>query len=196
MQASDRLIVAEAVPGSLLPRSCPERHVNSDGSFCLGLEPFGCTVDQVDDFWAKLRSYLLCQQFADVRGLWPTGRWLSHGEAAHHQLAAEAAAERAGLARRYREALEFGIGRLAGPLPAGGCSRRPPERRSSRRLALEELVDAEIRRREAEVAFADLYLNWGPRCCRTMRVCPIRDREAAAATSTVPPTYSEDRKWV
>ena len=189
VRATERLTVAEAEPGTLLPRRCPERHVNSDGSFCLGLDPFGCTADQVDDFWAKLRSYLLCQQFADTRGQWPTGRWLSHGDAAHHQLAAEAAAERAGLAARYRKALEFGIGCLAGPLPSESFGTRSLSSKSERRLAIEDLIGAETRRRAAEAAFTDTYVLWGVRCCGTMHVCPIRDREApmqnaVKATST------------
>jgi hypothetical protein len=194
VSASDRLSVAEAVPGTQLPRRCPERHVNFDGSFCLGLEPFGCTADEVDDFWAKLRSYLLCQQYADARGQWPTGRWLSHGDAARHQLAAEAAAERAGLASRYRRALEFGIGRLAGPLPQTDLSSRTLAPKSQRRLAIEELIAAETKRRAAEAAFAEGYAFVGVRCCGTMHVCPLRDLEAAAPrpyTEVSPPSHEE-----
>jgi hypothetical protein len=187
--------VAEAAPGTLLPRLCPERHVNSNGSFCLGLDPFGCTADQVDDFWAKLRSYLLCQQFADARGQWPTGRWLSHGDAAYDQLAAEAAAERAGLTGRYRKALEFGIGRLAGPLPSKGFGTRSSATKSERRRAIEDLIGAETRRRAAEAAFAETYVLCGFFCCRTMQFCPIRDREAAMQNSRpgTSPSSEEER---
>lgn len=162
----------------LLPTLCPERHVNGDGSFCLGLRPFAVQADELDAFWATLRAYLLCQDFAAAQGRWPSGRWLSHGNAAYRQIEAETAAAEAGLSERYRRALEFGEGWLAGDLtprrPVCLTRVRPA---TARRKALEALVDAERRRRAAEAAFAEALFCWGNRCCRTMHVCPLRDLE-------------------
>jgi hypothetical protein len=167
--------VAEWKPGVVLPARCPERHVNFDGSFCLGLTPIIPNSDGALDFWAKLRGYLLCQDFAAECRRWPTGRWLSHGAAAEHQIEAEDAARRAGLAERYRAALEFKRGFLAGPLPDVQPRARPS---TERRLAIEDLICAERRRRAAEASFARWWVNNVARCCGTMDECPIRDLEA------------------
>lgn len=184
----------------LLPTICPERHVNSDGSFCLGLMPLSAQADQLDAFWAILRAYLLCQDFAATQGRWPNGRWLSHGNAAYRQIEAEAAAAEAGLSERYRRALEFGEGWLAGDLTPRSSVRLPRVRpATARRQALEALVDAERRRRAAEAAFADSLFCWGDRCCRTMHVCPLRNLEDARSptpppTPTLTPTLSAPEK--
>lgn len=167
--------VWECVPGTLIPSFCPERHVNGDESFCLGLERFEYTVGGLDDFWGKLRSYLLCQQFADVHGRWPTGRGLSHGDAAYDQIEAETYAKAAGLERCYRRAIEFGIGRLAGDLSAlserlnaDAAANRP------RRNALRKLVSAEIKRRVKDAEFLGWSRMTRNLCCDTMRECPMR----------------------
>lgn len=171
----------------LLPTLCPERHVNGDGSFCLGLTPFAAQADRLDAFWATLRAYLLCQDFAAARGRWPSGRWMSHGNAAYRQIEAENAAAEAGLAERYRRALEFGEGWLAGDLTPRSSVCLPRVRpATARRKALEALVDAERRRRAAEAAFVDSMFYWGDRCCRTMHVCPLRDLEDARSQTPNP----------
>lgn len=170
--------VWESVPGTLIPSFCPGRHINGDKSFCLGLERFECSVNGLADFWAKLRSYLLCQQFADIHGRWPTGRGLSHGDAAHDQIEAEYHAKAAGLERSYRRAIEFGRGRLAGDLSALSA-RFDADAKADRprRDAFRKLVSAEIKRRMKDMAFLGWSRSTGNRCCNTMRECPMRTSE-------------------
>jgi hypothetical protein len=176
------LFASEATPGSILPRFCPERHMNGDETFCLGLERFKLDDAGLRDFWAKLRAFLLCQDFAAKTGRWPTNRWLSHGPAAaEQQLAAEAAAARAGLAERYRRAIEFGEGWLAGPLQPKQQAGSPSRTKSARRHAIEELIQAERRRRDCESQFMASLKCWGKRCCGTMRACPLREEGADGA---------------
>lgn len=153
----------------LLPVTCPERHINSDGTFCLGLGPVSSA-----NFWAALRSYLVCQDYAASRRRWPPNRWLSHGvQAAELQLLAEAYAAEAGVGERYRRALEFRTGCLAGDLatPERGENDTP------RRAALIGLIHSELARREAEESFTRSCHMWGRRCCRTMTRCPLGDLE-------------------
>lgn len=158
----------------LLPLFCPERHINGDQTFCLGLVRFKAEPEDLAVFWAQLRAYLLCQDYASRQGSWPTGRWLSHGEAADWQIKAEDAAQRAGLTERYRKALEFGKGCLAGDkLKSPLLSADRPV--SQRKLAILDLIDAEMRRRNAEIDFTKVMYEYGRHCCNTMRKCPLRD---------------------
>lgn len=175
-----RYTVAEETSGTDLPAFCPERHINYDGTFCLGIEPIAASGENANRFWEQVRSFLLCQQFADLHGRWPTGRWLSHGSAADWQLRAERLAEDAGLAERYRRALEFGLGKLAGPLPSSFPLR---ERTSRRRALIEALIETELRRREAERSFTQYFWAVGRRCCERMRHCPLRNAQNQATHS-------------
>jgi len=168
---------------NLLPDFCPERHINAgDGSFCLGLDTF--TISTAHHFWAALRSFILCQTYAGRHGLWPPGRWLSHGPiAAQAQLRAEAAAERAGLSERYRRALEFKVGCLAGPLVMPFKRSRSNAEVTPRRVAIEELIAEEIKRRDGEDDFSRDVTNWGYTCCETMKFCPLRNLHNSNALS-------------
>lgn len=173
-----RVMAQEAVPGTSIPAFCPDRHLNGDETFCLGLERFDQSEAGFEDFWAKLRSYLLCQQYADRHGVWPTGRGLSHGDAAHAQIEAESHAEAANLARSYRRALEFGTGRLAGDLIGLGTRLANDEKPG--RAALRRLIFAELERRRQDALFLDWVLSRGLPCCGTMKHCPVKsakDRE-------------------
>lgn len=168
-----KLFARETHRGSHFPDACPERHINSDGSFCLGLEGYTADAESAPRFWEALRAFLLCQEFARARRLWPTGRWLSHGrEAASAQLEAEAAAAACGLGERYRRALEFRSGRLAGDLSCT-AQRIATATDSPRRSALLRLLHAETTRRRAEADFARDLLAWGFRCCGTMEHCAV-----------------------
>ena len=193
--------VIERDPGTALPAWCAERHMNTDGTFCLGLEK-----PKVEDetaataFWQSLRTYLLYQQFADRNRTWPRGRWLSHGDAAWHQLDAEAAADACGLRDAYDRALEFGEGWLSGPLPAlrWAIGRRASPHRCPvstdgvfhhrRRLwkhcarcaAIGRLVEAECKRREEDERFIAMLRYCGRTCCGRMKVCALRDALAEA----------------
>lgn len=168
----------ERVPGTSIPAFCPGRHINGNKSFCLGLERFEYSAEGLAEFWAKLRSYLLCQQYADQHGRWPTGRGLSHGDAAYAQIEAEEHARAAGLEQSYRRAIEFGIGRLAGDLSKiADRLNADAEMHQPRRDSFRKLVKAEMKRREEDA----LFLGWsrltGNPCCDTMRNCPLRINE-------------------
>ena len=68
-----------------LPGFCPERHINLDGSFCLGL-PEGDSDEIVsstaaDRWWAKLRGFLRLQVIASAVRRWPDDCSWPHGDA-------------------------------------------------------------------------------------------------------------------
>lgn len=58
----------EEVPGTDLPIRCPERHIQGDQTFCLGLRYIDvrCADDAVQ-WWEQLRQYLACQGVAALR---------------------------------------------------------------------------------------------------------------------------------
>lgn len=84
----------EHSPGNLLPTFCPDRHINSDGSFCLGWgedDPSDIPdVDAARRWWSVVVRFLAHQVSANKRQVWP-GREndRAHGAAARHQAVAE-----------------------------------------------------------------------------------------------------------
>jgi hypothetical protein len=63
--------VGETIAGQMLPRACPERHIKSDATFCLGLRA-GENVDTPEDaanWWGKLHVFLTCQDTAHASGV-------------------------------------------------------------------------------------------------------------------------------
>lgn len=97
----DYVTVREEHP-RLLPKSCPERHISRDSSFCLywaEVEP--TSIESTDDaavWWMKLLIFLRRQQTAAVRRQWPgKSSARAHGrDAARQQLIAEEAATELG----------------------------------------------------------------------------------------------------
>ena len=187
---SPEATVSEAVIGTRLPPTCPERHINYDGSFCLGLRRSPVTSrEQGEAFWQTLRGYLLAQQFAERHGRWPAGRGLSHGiEAADSQIAAEQAAACCGLSPDYAAALDYGVGWLAARLPeihaVDTCDHAlAPQPVAENRLGLvqdcatcnsiAELLLHERARRAADATFVRMARLMRP-CCETMPHCPLR----------------------
>lgn len=83
-----------------LPAFCPQRHINSDGTFCLyWSENGGFHVTSAEDatkWWGTLLQYLRLQARAERRRRWPNNDEWAHGEAARHQQKAIAAAARLG----------------------------------------------------------------------------------------------------
>ncbi|MFC0340548.1 E2 domain-containing protein [Paracoccus niistensis] len=95
----DEVAAREATP-TRLPAFCPERHINRDGTFCLG---WGRADDlEVRDeetaraWWARLFKFLTLQERATRLRRWPDRRTWPHGDAAGHQFRAEWAAHRLG----------------------------------------------------------------------------------------------------
>lgn len=196
------LRVSEVKPDSRLPAFCPELHINPDGSFCLHLGAVRArSALEAQLFWSCLEQFLVNQEFAASIKRWPPGRWLSHGDAAGHQLKAEEHAAVAGWSGEYEQWLEWrqgwlGLPRLSkggdkvvnarGPCPRGCRNNRgkPKVRRTCpRRDHLEGMVLAEAARRKAENAFfADLRKE-GHTCCGRVVGCLLQVPQPARKES-------------
>jgi len=100
MQESGVMVGARERVPSRLPAFCPERHINSDSSFCLGWEkvdPLGVNNEgDAWNWWARLVKFLRLQERAARRRRWPDSPAWAHGAAAAEQLRAERAAARLG----------------------------------------------------------------------------------------------------
>jgi hypothetical protein len=85
--------------GGLLPTFCPQRHINHDGSFCLGwgqdAAPNVVNADSAEAWWGHVLAFLRLQMRAARARRWTGPEW-AHGSAAAHQLTAELAAEKLG----------------------------------------------------------------------------------------------------
>lgn len=102
------VVVGEEGVDRLLPLSCPDRHINDDGSFCLGLGAEHLIVDETSagQWWDKLQVFLSCQETAHETRAWPDYAQLSHGdEAAQIQIHAEAVARDLGMPEVYEAAV-------------------------------------------------------------------------------------------
>lgn len=97
--------VKETSKGQCLPAYCPERHINPDASFCLGLEQSRVEDERTaTEFWDNLKRYLTLQRIADVNRSWPEENSWDHADAAVYQRDAESLAASLGLQHEYREA--------------------------------------------------------------------------------------------
>ena len=76
----------------LLPAFCPNRHINSDGTFCLSSPRHSSEL--ATEPLPVLLKFLRLQLSAERDGRWPTTTEWAHGDAATHQLKAEEAAAR------------------------------------------------------------------------------------------------------
>ncbi|KAB0682046.1 E2 domain-associated cysteine-rich protein [Aureimonas leprariae] len=100
-EVSDTLIAREAAPVNL-PCFCPERHINSGGTFCLYWdedEPLSfSTRPDIELWWGKLLIFLHRQIVAGRLRRWPgKGDARAHGqEASRFQKRAEIAASKLG----------------------------------------------------------------------------------------------------
>ncbi|RTM14419.1 MAG: hypothetical protein E6R08_02440 [Nevskiaceae bacterium] len=182
--------VFERLRGQTLPTSCPDRHINDDGSFCLGLRAGeGITLETAVAWWKKLHNFLLCQETATESGWWPAGAQISHGEAGEIELRAEAVSASLGLLQAYREAVEFDTGLIAAGLSK--INRSNGLLRNGRSVCLCGRKDKRgnpLLRRECHSFGCPIVLEFerraaadrfwrsmqGRPCCRTMRDCPLR----------------------
>ena len=104
--------VREKLPGTALPKFCPERHINLDSSLCIGLSA-GAGINSprtADEWWGKLRTHLGCQQFANKYRKWKLFHALSHGSSAEQQRQMEELANSLG----WNDEIELGIFRRKG----------------------------------------------------------------------------------
>lgn len=95
-----KVVVSEVTP-QLLPVCCPERHINSDGTFCLYWEDdidLGITtIDKATLWWQTLISFLLKQERAKKKREWPDKDAWAHGSAAEFQRSALSALDQIGV---------------------------------------------------------------------------------------------------
>lgn len=117
--ADSQLRVKQREP-KIWPEGCPERHIEREGTFCLGKAraPLRPSRDaEADAWWEWLKQFLYAQFFADKNGFWPSDRALHHGNAADSQLKMEELARSSFLETDVAMALEARTGWLAGKLP-------------------------------------------------------------------------------
>jgi hypothetical protein len=192
--AGDLIFVREEIPGRLLPKWCPERHINQDKSFCLGLRAGEKIKDLTQAFrwWRKLELFLDCQETAHNTGRWPVYAQLSHGSAGAVEIEAEQLARSLGLLDDYQRGVQFGLGIIAiavshtksgkaqrnkkAPCLCGYHGKRGKRLlRKDCGMAQSEkcLVTHELRRQRAETAFWKTFP--GETCCQSMEKCPLRD---------------------
>jgi hypothetical protein len=75
VQDTEQVAVFERPVGRTLPACCPERHINPDGSFCIGLRAGeGITEKNASPWWEKLHVFILCQETAAETGFCPARR--------------------------------------------------------------------------------------------------------------------------
>lgn len=194
-------VVNELVPGTKFPARCPERHVQGDRTFCLGLHHLTITdADIANQWWEQLRQFMMFQSVAELTGVWPPAHALDHGDAGKfHERALVIAAE-LGIEEEYAAArldepswITDPNLRLLGkkgvwlngraPCPRScrtrcmtfGRHRRMMLRRNcDHRALLLELVEAEHRRRIELDRYWDHVRAQGTVCCGRMRVCKLR----------------------
>ncbi|WP_420066765.1 E2 domain-containing protein [Sphingopyxis macrogoltabida] len=198
---------SEDAPGSSLPARCPERHIQSDKTFCLGLRYMDVHSQRdAEQWWEQLRQFLVCQGVAERTGVWPPSHALDHGDAGKYHEKALALAAEGGLEEEYASArlnepswlTDHRIrlfDKTGGPINGRalcprGCMRcaRGREVRILRvdcpkRKILVDLAYTERRRRKALAAYWEHVFCEGTRCCRTMRSCPLGQHEDAVGAS-------------
>lgn len=113
------VVVAEQPEHRQLPEFCLERHINSDGTFCLHLGSEGelSDADAAMSWWMSLGTFLNNQFYAEKHGVWPLEAGFSHGDAAQEQLAMEELAKSVGWKDEILQAIFRGKGWMAKQLP-------------------------------------------------------------------------------
>lgn len=111
--------VLEVSDKAILPACCPERHINYDATFCIGLGSSNPLTDAAEatKWWNDLNAFLNYQIFAERQGYWPPYAQLCHGDAAYQQLEMERLAETIGWKDEVIHGIFRKAGWLAGDLP-------------------------------------------------------------------------------
>ena len=189
--------VREEAPGTDLPCRCPERHIQGDKTFCLGLRYLTVqSAEKARQWWGQLNQFLRCQGVAELTRVWPVKHALDHGDAGkHHERALSLAAE-AGVEEEYASARLGERSWLTDPklhlfdkkgrpingraLCPRGCRRRARGRQvrtlrtdCDKRQLLVDLAYTEHLRRKVLDKYWKAVFASGEKCCRTMRGCPL-----------------------
>lgn len=187
-------IVRETRPGTRFPSFCPDRHIQGDQTFCVGLRrPPVDSLRRALAWWADLDQYLACQAIAEATRLWPPQNALDHGEAGLHHQRALRLADRLGIMDAYLDAYfdqpswitSTGLTKLGERKVRLACPvvARAPRVKGGRkaRLLLLELVMAERARRAALKQYKALISKGTHTCCGAMRDCGFPKTAALAA---------------
>ena len=165
--------VRETDEARQLPAACPERHINGDGSFCLGLsedEPDITTAAGVDAWWRRLAGFLRLQVLADESRRWPEEQSWRHGDAALSQRALEKLLrDTPWLTNRPISFMWNGLlaGRRA-PCPCGSGI-------EARRCHEDLMIRVGRLRQRMAAQEAEYYRNWSAPCCGTMAECGVQN---------------------
>lgn len=181
-RAAAGVAVSERVPGTRLPKACPDRHINGDSTFCLGFRDIQdeppSDEPEAKHWWALLHGFLLLQEDAALRGRWPERYSWRHGGAARWQLELEkleCGSDPRLVAAVQDRSVQLAPGkrqRIAGrrhPCPCGGGTRILDchEKTLWTLLKLKDCMD------RAEEEFWDA---WRHPCCETMKSCRLSRR--------------------
>lgn len=193
--------VREEVPGADLPCRCPERHIQGDKTFCLGLRYLTVqSAEEARQWWVQLNQFLRCQGVAEVTRVWPVNQALDHGDAGQHHERALSLARKAGVEDEYAAARLDEPSWLTDPKlhlfdrngrPINGSATCPRgcKRRARGRLVRTLRTDCDKRQLLVDLAYTErlrreaLNKYWqdvfasGEKCCRTMRGCPLAAHE-------------------
>lgn len=207
--------VREEAPGGDLPARCPERHIQADNTFCLGLRYIDVrSVLKAAQWWEQLRQFLACQGIAQRTRIWPPAHALDHGDAGRHHERALALAEEAGIEEEYAAARLDEPSWLTDPklrlfnkkghpingraVCPRGCLRRARGRQvrvlrigCPKRKLLVDLAYTERLRRQALGDYWQHVFSEGTRCCRSMRSCPLGQYEDQSQSNLVPEEKNE-----
>lgn len=195
---SAKLRVYETIPGTAFPARCPERHIELDGNFCLGIDTVSVVdTTAADRWWEALRQYLLCQAVAERSRIWPDRFALDHGGAGEWHARALELASDLGIEDEYdrthadepswisdpKARIVHRDGRPINartPCPLG-CRWQKRGRTISRlradcdqREKVNALVLAERERRRELANYWSRMRKAGIECCGRMRDCELR----------------------
>jgi hypothetical protein len=197
------IAVQEQEPGTRFPKTCHERHLQSDEHFCIGFNAgYGIvSFDHGVVWWGLLKHFLRLQRVAERTRRWPPQQEVAHGSAGPHQLAALDAARQLGVETEYMAMLagepawfsdpdlQFDIAGTLGdgslPCPVG-CERHGaliPRSECCRPDAVAKLVTEEKLRREEVESYYAFARILGEECCGTMLTCGLRDPQRVTASA-------------
>lgn len=196
ISAGKTVTAREKVPGTRLPKFCPERHIQGDKTFCMGLGGLSVRTNQAAvDWWQKLFLFLVCQSTAERTRHWPPANALDHGAAGELHLKAIELSGELGMRKEY-EAARGGeknwitdksirlIGKSGEPIngraPCPRGCRHKGRRQAiilrvecSRRNKMIELLRCEQERSNALGKFWIDARKAGHQCCHTMSKCEL-----------------------
>lgn len=196
IEVARNVAVREQVPGTLFPSRCPERHIQRDRTFCLGLRRAEISSEQqAYEWWESLRFFLICQSTAEETRTWPSAYALDHGDAGiYHERALELALE-LNIEKEYAAAHSNEKSWITdkslkllnrrdepingrSPCPRGCTYRHRPNnliirRNCHRRNLLLQLVIAERERRKNLAEYWQLAKQKNETCCGRMRNCEL-----------------------